>query len=292
MSRYLIENEKIKAEIETAGAELKSLKRKRDNREYMWYADATFWGRTSPVLFPFVGSLNDKKYRFSGKEYEMGQHGFARDMEFEMIEQTKDSLRFRLQSDEATIKKYPFDFSLEIGYQLEENKVRVSWKVMNTGKNEMYFSIGGHPAFLCPIEDNTKQSDYYLFFDTNQNIQSDVLENGLISDKLKEYPLENGYLKITEDLFDGDALVIEKNQTKKVALCLPDKSPYLTVCFDAPLFGVWSPVRKNAPFICIEPWYGRADRVGFQKELPEREWGNTLKERESFEASYRIEISE
>lgn len=291
MSRYRLENEQIKLEVDTLGAELKSLKRKRDDREYMWYADAKYWGRTSPVLFPLVGSLNGKKYRYNGKEYEMGQHGFARDREFTLLEQTKDSLRFALQADEETRKLYPFDFSLEIGYRLEEEKVRVLWKVTNAGKGDMYFSIGGHPAFLCPIEENTKQTDYYLFFDTDKNLQSDVLENGLITDTIKEYPLENGYLKITEDLFDGDALVIEKNQTKKAALCLPDKTPYLTVSFDAPLFGVWSPVKKNAPFICIEPWYGRADRAGFEEELAKREWGNTLKEKENFEASYCIEIT-
>lgn len=290
MSRYVLENDIVILEIDSAGAEIKSLKRKSDSREYMWCGDAKYWGRTSPVLFPLVGSLKDKKYRHAGKEYEMGQHGFARDMEFSLLEQRKDELRFGLSANEETKRKYPFDFTLEIGYRLEGKSVCVCWKVINEGAEEMYFSIGGHPAFLCPILENTKQTDYYLLFGTENKVESDVLEEGLIGEETKEYVLENGYMKITESLFDGDALVIENNQTKTAALCLPDKTPYLTVRFNAPLFGVWSPVKKNAPFICIEPWYGRADRKSFAGELKEREWGNALKAGEVFEASYMIEI--
>lgn len=292
MSRYSLENEHLKVEVDKTGAELKSLKRKKDGREYMWYADAKYWGRTSPVLFPIVGSLNGKTYRYNGKSYEMNQHGFARDMEFTLKEQTKDSIWFELKANEETMAKYPFDFLLEIGYKLHEYSVQVLWRVENNGDKEMYFSIGGHPAFICPVTEHAKQTDCYLYFETEKNLKSDILENGLIAEESKEYPLQEGYLKITEDLFDGDALVIEHNQTKKAALCMPDKTPYLTVCFDAPLFGVWSPVKKQAPFICIEPWYGRADRADFKGELAEREWGNTLKAKEEFEVSYTIEISQ
>lgn len=290
MGKYILENEWIKLETESAGAELKSLVRKSDKREYMWHGDKQFWGRTSPILFPVVGGLKNKKYRWNGKEYEMGQHGFARDMEFAVKENTKDSIWFALKANEETKKCYPFDFSLELGYQLEKQTVRVLWKVTNEGTGEMPFSIGGHPAFMCPILENTKQTDYYLKFDTDEVLQCDVIEDGLIGNTLKEYKLEDGYLKITSDLFDMDALVPEHNQAQEVSLCLPDKKPYVTVRFDAPLFGVWSPAKKEAPFICIEPWYGRADRADFDKELQEREWGNTVEEKESFEAFYEIEI--
>ncbi len=288
MGRYVLENERLKVQIDTMGAELKSLSRKSDGLEYMWYADPAYWGRTAPVLFPFVGSLNDKKYRVNGREYTMGQHGFARDMEFELLGQKPDAVYFGIKSDGETRKKYPFDFELELGYKLEDNRIQVLWKVKNTGKEELPFSIGGHPAFMCPILPDTKQTDYFIRFDTDAPLASDVIEDGLIGEALKEYGLEDGYLKITDDLFDGDALVMEKDQAHEVSLCLPDKEPYLTVKFNAPLFGIWSPVKKNAPFICIEPWYGRADRTGFQKELREREWGNLLGEGEVFEASYEV----
>lgn len=292
MGRSILENDKIKLEMDSLGAEMKSLFGKNSGREYMWHGDPAYWGRTAPVLFPFVGSLKDKKYRVNGREYGMGQHGFARDMEFTLLEQNKDNIRFVLESDEETRKKYPFDFSLELGYALNESSVRVFWKVINKGKEEMPFSIGGHPAFLCPVLPETVQTDYYISFDADQPLISDVIEDGLIGDALKEYSLENGYLKITDDLFDGDALIMEKDQAHSVSLCLPDKTPYLTVKFGAPLFGIWSPVKKNAPFICIEPWYGRADRVRFDQELRDREWSNLLKNEEIFEASYDIVIYE
>ncbi len=292
MSTYTIENEQMILEINSAGAEIKSLRRKSDNREYMWCADAKYWGRTAPVLFPVVGSVRDKKYRCDGKEYEMGQHGFARDMEFTVVEETQDSIRFVLEATEETKTKYPYDFALELSYRLDGLRVIAGWKVTNKADGEMHFSVGGHPAFLCPILENTKQTDYYIYFDTPDKVVSDVLEGGLVGDKLKELALDNGYLKITEDLFDDDALVIENNQAKEVALCTPDKEHYLTVKFDAPLFGVWSPVKKNAPFICIEPWYGRADRCDFAGELKDREYGNTLQGKESFEVFYEICISE
>ena len=290
MGRLVLENEWVKVEIDEMGAEMKSLSRKSDGREYMWCADPAYWGRTAPVLFPFVGSLNNKKYRVNGREYEMGQHGFARDMEFRVLSQEKDAVYLGLCSDETTREKYPFDFELEIGYMLTGKKVHVLWKVVNKGKEEMPFSIGGHPAFMCPILPDTEQTDYFIRFDTKGPLVSDVIEEGLIGETLKEYALEDGYLKITSDLFDGDALIMENEQAHAVSLCLPDKTPYLTVAFGAPLFGIWSPVKKNAPFICIEPWYGRADRVGFKKELRDREWSNLLNENEMFVTSYDIMI--
>jgi len=288
MGRLVLENEWIKAEIDVMGAEMKSLSRKSDGREYMWCADPAYWGRTAPVLFPFVGSLKDKKYRVNGREYEMGQHGFARDMEFQVVEQNQEEAYFELRSDAATREKYPFDFELKLGYRLDKKTVHVLWKVVNKGKVEMPFSIGGHPAFMCPILPKTEQTDYFIRFDAKGPLVSDVIEEGLIGETLKEYALEDGYLKIASGLFDGDALIMENGQAHEVSLCLPDKKTYLTVRFGAPLFGIWSPVKKNAPFICIEPWYGRADRVGFQKELRDREWSNLLKENEVFAASYDI----
>lgn len=290
MGRLVLENEWIKVEIDEMGAEMKSLSRKSDGREYMWGADPAYWGRTAPVLFPFVGSLNDKKYRINGREYEMGQHGFARDMEFQVLRQEKEAVYLGLCSNEATREKYPFDFELELGYRLEEKKIHVLWKVVNKGKEEMPFSIGGHPAFMCPILPETEQTDYFIRFDAKGPLVSDVIEEGLIGETVKEYVLEDGYLKITSDLFDGDALIMENEQAHEVSLCLPDKTPYLSVVFGAPLFGIWSPAKKNAPFICIEPWYGRADRAGFQKELRDREWSNLLNENEMFTASYDIMI--
>lgn len=278
-------------QVNSMGAELTSLKDVATGTEYMWNADPAYWKRTSPVLFPIVGGLKEGKYRLDGREYPMGQHGFARDMEFRLKSQVASEIWFTLESDEETLQKYPYPFVLEIGYELEDRTVIVKWRVKNPATKQMYFSIGGHPAFMCPIDEGTKQSDYKLLFDTKEPLISSGLQNGLLSNETKTYTQENGMLPVTEHLFDKDALVIEKHQAQSVALARADGIPYLTVDFDAPLFGIWSPPGKNAPFICIEPWYGRCDRADFSDDWTKRDWIESLKPGETFTADYRITIA-
>lgn len=191
------------------GAELKSLKSVPDNREYMWHGDPAYWGRTSPVLFPIVGGLKDGQYRVDGTSYSMGQHGFARDRGFQLKSQVASEIWFSLSSDEETLKKYPYPFQLEIGYELTGRTVTVKWRVTNQGETPVWFSIGGHPGFLCPIDPGTDQTQYRLSFDAKEKIVASCIAGGLVSGEKKTYPPRNGVLPITEDLFDEDALVIE-----------------------------------------------------------------------------------
>lgn len=291
MAVYSLKNTQIRIEVDSLGAELKSLQKITTGTEYMWDANPEYWKRTSPVLFPFVGSLNNGSYRYEGKEYPMSQHGFARDMEFALLRQTEDTLVFILKSTNETREKYPFDFELELGYRLEENHVILSWKVTNCNEKEMHFSIGGHPAFLCPINNRGVQTEYKLLFDAKDKITSGIIgSGGTLSARTKAFALQDGRMDITADLFDEDALIIEHDQAHSVALCDSEGNPYLTVRFDAPLFGIWSPAKANAPFICIEPWYGRCDREAFNGDLSEREWGNTLAAGEVFYAEYTVTV--
>lgn len=289
MSVYELTNETVSVQINSHGAELKSLKKLSTGQEYMWKADPAFWGRTSPVLFPFVGGVNNKEYHAKGKTYSMCQHGFARDMEFELLSQSKDEIWFVLNSNEETLEKYPYAFTLKLGYRLLPNGVEVCWQVENPGEEILPFSIGGHPAFNCPIEEGKKQTDYVIGLDTDERVISTRIGNtGLATEMQDIYGLENGMLSITENLFDNDALVIEHNQAKEVSLCDKEGSAYLTLKMEAPLFGVWSPPKKNAPFICIEPWYGRCDREGFAGDISEREWGNEIAPGKVWKAAYQI----
>ncbi|MBP3477619.1 MAG: aldose 1-epimerase family protein [Lachnospiraceae bacterium] len=290
MALFQIGNDKITIQVDSMGAELKSLKDAVTGMEYMWNADPRYWKRTSPVLFPIVGGLKDGRFRLNGREYSMGQHGFARDMEFQLKSQVASEIWFTLESDEETLKKYPYPFVLEIGYELTDRTVIVKWRVKNPASEQMYFSIGGHPAFLCPIDEGVKQSEYKLLFDRQDQVAVSCLEGGLLCDRTEIYPLQDGILPVTEHLFDKDALVIEDHQAQSVSLVRPDGTAYLTVSFDAPLFGIWSPPGKNAPFICIEPWYGRCDRVNFADDWKEREWIEMLNAGETFTADYRITI--
>lgn len=290
MALFQISSDKITIQVDSMGAELKSLKEVASGREYMWCADAKYWKRTSPVLFPLVGGVNGGVYHLNGQDYPMGQHGFARDIEFRLKSQVAHEIWFLLESTAETSAVYPYPFVLELGYELADRSVIVKWRVHNPGRDTIFFSIGGHPAFLCPIDEGTKQTDYKIRFDVRDRIVSSCLENGLISGKQVVYDLQDGLLPVTEHLFDNDALVIEHDQAHKAALTAPDGRDYLTVEFDAPLFGIWSPPKKNAPFICIEPWYGRCDRAGYDGDWKEREWMQSLEAGRTFEARYKISV--
>lgn len=290
MAVHTLENEQIKIGVNTHGAELKSLVRKDTGTEYMWNADPQYWGRTAPVLFPFVGGVNRQKFRTKGKEYPMGQHGFARDMDFVLEKQTENEFWFILSSGENTLEKYPYEFILKTGYRLKGDSVDVIWQVENPSDEELPFSIGGHPAFNCPLEEGKKQTDYKLSFDVKGPLVSTRLKDGLASETRDTFTLQDGYLPITPALFDNDALIIENQNVTKVALCDENGRAYLTVSIDAPLFGIWSPVGKNAPFICIEPWYGRCDKEGFEGDLKEREWGNLLVAGQKWNAFFTISV--
>lgn len=280
MAEYTISNEEITVTIQSKGAELCSLQK--NNREYMWEGDPKYWGRTSPVLFPFVGSLKNKEYFYDGKSYPMSQHGFARDQEFTLLKKSADSIWFELKADEKMLEAYPFRFCLEIGYTLDRSSVRVQWNVKNQDQKTMYYSIGAHPGFVCPRNKDEHQSDYFIKLmdgekqPVTQIMRNPITEGGLVTNEPEECIAPDGYLEISEELFAQDALVIENNQIQAVALTDPKKNEYIRVEFEAPLAGIWTPPHKNAPFICIEPWYGRCDSASFDGELKDRQWGNTL----------------
>ena len=289
--RYVLENDRLRVEIDSFGAELKSVKRKSDGKEYMWYADKKYWGRTSPVLFPFVGNCRNKEYRYGGKTYAIGQHGFARDMEHTMESQTADTIWFSLHSNEETMEKYPFAFVLKIGYNLTGNELKVMWKVENPDTKTLYFSIGAHPAFLCPFHDEESKLGYGLQFAGLKELHhhGNTPDTGLaVMSEDIVIPLEDEKVYFTPGFFDRCTYMVEGKQTGEVSLVTPDGKPYVTMDFDAPLFAIWSPEGKDAPFVCIEPWYGRCDADDFEGTLEERAYENAVEPKQTFEASYSI----
>lgn len=289
MAKHTLQNGDLRVAFDDAGAEMLSIEDILTGRNYLWHGDSVYWGRRSPVLFPIVGSLKNKSYLYNGRTYSLSQHGFARDREFTMTEHTVDTIWFALAADEESQTVYPFRFRLEIGYQLQGREIKVMWRVKNEDDKTMFFSIGGHPAFMCPIDGTGKQTDYYLLFDQKEPLTYGKLsKNGLIESQGHILDTKGGCMPIGAHLFDEDALVIEGGQAHEVSLAGADRKPYLTVRFDAPLFGLWSPAKKRAPFVCIEPWYGRCDKEEFEGMLADREYGNELRPGKVFQADYTI----
>lgn len=291
MAIYTMENEKLSVTIAAHGAELSSIYDKANDRELVWQADPAFWNRHAPVLFPNVGKYYGGHFTYNGKEYPMGQHGFARDKEFEQIAAGKDFVTYRLCADEESKKVYPFDFVLEITHRLHGNRLSVEWNVKNTDNKEMYFTIGGHPAFNVNILPDTDFEGYSLVFKEGIKKLSYVLldtESGTaIADKVYELELTDSKYTLKKDMFDKDALVFDNGQIEWAALALPDGKPYIALESKGfPNFGIWS--KPGAPYVCLEPWCGRCDNRGFEGELSRKPGVITLKAGEVFEKSYDI----
>ena len=264
-------------------------------KEYLWQADPAFWARHSPVLFPIVGRVWENTYRVEGKEYSLPQHGFARDMDFELISEREDELRYRLESSAETLAKYPYPFSLEIAYRLTGKKIEVIWEVKNTGQVDMYFQIGAHPAFYYKDLDLASEERGFFAFDRTDNLQyvcpSD--KGGVLPDLHDLQPDAEGLLPIHTHTFDCDTYAFENSQLKRVSLLDKAKKPYVTVTFETPVVALWSPTksRPDCPFVCIEPWYGRADAVGYTGEFKDRAYMQHLSPGELFRGGYVIEIN-
>ena len=278
-----ISNSKLKASIKLNGAELFSLL-DNGNKEYIWSGDPNFWPKHSPILFPIVGSLKNESYTFNEQEYHLGRHGFARDMEFQLIKKTESSATFSLSYNEETLQKYPFKFELQIIYKLEENKLNIRYKVINKGETRLPFSIGAHPAFSLP----EKFSNYSIQFEKEENLKYSLLEDGLISNTIKTLETLKNEVQLNYKLFENDALVFKTLKSDSLTI-FQNSKPYIKVDFEGfPNLGIWT--KENAPFICIEPWFGYSDTVEKFGDLFKKEGILILEANQTFNTSFEIEI--
>ncbi|MFV8271139.1 aldose 1-epimerase family protein [Flavobacterium sp. GT2N3] len=276
-------NSNLSAEIKHFGAELISLKTNL-NKEFIWEGNPDFWGKHSPILFPIVGTLKNNSFHHNEIEYHLSRHGFARDMAFELIYATENSAAFSLQSSEETVKVYPFEFELQIIYTLEKNNLSIAYKVLNKGKSRMPFAIGAHPAFALP----NQFENYAIAFEKEESLEYYLLENDLISNKMKKIEAHNKQVPLAYELFENDALIFKTIKSKAVTI-LENENPLLTVHFENfPSLGIWT--KMKAPFICIEPWFGYSDTTENSGNLFEKEGIQILESNETFHSKFSIEI--
>lgn len=286
----VLENSHLKISIKTKGAELTSVFFKENNTEYLWQGNPDFWGRQSPVLFPFVGRLKNNTFYIEGKSYEQSQHGFARDSDFELVEDTGTQKTFELNSSSETLEIFPYRFTLQIIYKLYEKTLLVSYKIVNTDKETIYFSFGAHPAFNCPLFNSSSFSDYYIEFEKEETVNQLFLnkENGLIRtekkklEKIRKIPLNY-------DLFSNDALIFEKITSKSVSLKSTKHSNGIKLFAENwDYFAFWT--KKNASFICFEPWMGIADFENTNQVFKEKVGVKSLSVGNAFTANYKVTV--
>jgi len=278
-----ISNSILKASIKHAGAELFSLK-DNQNKEYIWEGNPDFWGKHSPVLFPIVGTLKNNTYTIDKKEYQLSRHGFARDMEFKLVEKTGNSAVFSLESNAETLKKYPFEFELQLIYTLESTSLNIEYIVINKGETKMPFSIGAHPAIALP----ENFENYSFKFEKQEPLKYNLLENDLISNKTETLKTTENVVPLTYKLFENDALVFKTLESNSLTI-LENKKPYVQVDFeDFPSLGIWT--KDQAPFVCIEPWFGYSDTADNSGDLFKKEGVLVLEIDQSFHSQFSIKI--
>jgi galactose mutarotase-like enzyme len=287
MNLKTIENDFLKLSISDLGAEMKSLLTKKDNKEWLWQADPEYWPRTAPILFPIVGKLADNQYLHHEHPYPLSQHGFARDRIFENVESHPEHTKFKLVSDYESRKFYPFDFELFVGYNLAKNWLWIEYEVLNTGTEEMFFSVGAHPGFALPGWPHQK---YYINFEEPDILNPYLLNNGLLQNqKDSEVEIPNNELLISNSLFEKDALVLDQLRSTWVGIRSEALDHNLKVHFEGfPYLGLWA--KPGAPFVCIEPWYGHADFVGLSGEISKKPAILQLKPEQNFHCRFAIEI--
>ena len=288
---HTLENDQLRVQIKRRGAELSSLQAKQTGLEYLWQADPAVWGRHAPVLFPTVGKLRNDHYAWNGQSFSLPQHGFARDRDFEMVDQTPDRIVLRLQADATSRRVYPFDFELRITHALRGNRVDVGYEVINPGAGELPFCIGAHPGFVCPLAKDEVFEDYFLEFDQSETLDRYLIEGGFFNGKTEPLLRDSRIIPLQRSLFEQDAIVVKKFRSSSLTLKSRKSTPSVKVEFAGfPYLGIWTK-QAPAPFICIEPWYGLADRTDASGRLSDKEGLQMVPAGGRFHCRHTVEIT-
>lgn len=250
----------LSAQINPLGAELWSLTDS-SGRQYMTDADPAFWTGHAPLLFPIVGALNGGRYRVDGRDYDLPKHGFARTSRFELVESDGARVLFRLTESEATLAAYPFRFVLEMEFALAGAALSMVATVRNPGSAPLPFSFGFHPAFAWPLPGGAAKEDHAIVFDREEpGVIRRIDGDGLVA-RSEATPVEGRTLQLRHDLFEDDALIWERLDSRALSYGAPDGARLAIAFPDTPMLGIWQ--KPGARYICIEPWAGMADPAGF-----------------------------
>jgi len=285
-----IENDFLKVSIRNKGGEMTSLYNKVSGVEQLWQGDPNIWPWHAPNLFPVVGGLINNELLVNGKAYKMDRHGFNRQSELLLIESNEISARFSLPHSDHTLEVYPYKFDFQIHYDLIENALRVTYKVINQQRDPIYFSVGGHPAFNVPFNIGESYEDYYLEFEVDEKLEKHMLSaEGFFTGEKQPVKLDGKKLPLTRDMFKQDAWVFKNLRSREVTIKSHKHDRTLAVEF--PHFnymGIWA--KPGADFLCIEPWLGCADTEGKHVDITHKEAIQHLKYGHVFEAAFYISI--
>jgi galactose mutarotase-like enzyme len=285
-----IKNDLIAIAVDSRGAGLTSFKTVRDDLEFLWQKDSRYWTGQAPVLFPIVGGLPDNRYQLGDQTYEMGTHGFARNSQFEPASSGPAELVFKLTDNETTRRQYPFQFEFLVKYAIEANTLRHSFQVTNPGNEKLLFSVGAHPGFRCPLYAGEKMADYYLLFGQPERLRRRIKTGTLLSGETKAFLNGECQKTLSHRLFDDGAVILEgvKSRWLEIRSRVNDRVIKVELA-GFPYLGIWS-APNDAPFVCIEPWYGIDSTRGKSSDFEVKEGLQRLAPGETFTCEYSITI--
>lgn len=278
-----LKNQFISTKFKAYGGELISFISTKDHVEYLWTGDEDFWPGQAPTLFPIVGKV---------KSGIMNQHGVARRMEHNIINQSESSLSFELTYNDDTLKVYPYKFQLVTTYTIENKTLYINYKVKNLDTKDIYFSIGAHPGFNIPLCKDETFEDYYIEFSEKETapIYPIDMSTGFIINKTEKFLENDNIIKLNHGLFENDALVFKGLNSKSISLKSTKSSKGVTMNFQGfPWFGIWSKP-TGAPFVCLEPWFGHSDFNDFNGELYEKDAIEKLEVGSEFSCTFSITV--
>lgn len=250
-----IENEHLKIDISTHGAEIQSFCDK-SGEEYLWQGDPSVWSGRAPILFPICGALAKGKFTLDNHTYRLDKHGFAMKSEFTLEAQNQNSASFILTDSEQTLKGYPFNFELRAIFTLEKSTLKVEYRIYNRGEKTMYFSCGAHEAYALPNGiDGTR-----IVFEKNKELSNYLIKDGLLSDDYEKIEAEGNVLTLTSSHFNEKSLIFKDIESKSVTLVRNGDNKRVRVDYEGfDHLLLWQV--EGAKYICIEPWSGLPDPV-------------------------------
>jgi len=285
-----LSNGNITIEVNSIGAELWSIKKANDSFEYLWQGDGTYWTGRSPVLFPNVGAVKNNVMRVDGKEYPLGNHGFPRKLEFELKVKSDSVLTYIYSYNDESLQMYPFKFTLELSYTLIDTTVTIDYKVTNLDNQAIYFQLGTHAGFNCPMAEGLSFNDYYLEFDASEKSRRLYFDaaNLLVSNKDSE-GLDGTKYPLSFDLFTEGACIFKHIHSSKITLKSDQDARQVTLGFNKfPYLGIWQ--KQGAPYVCIEPWYGISDADDYTGEFKDKEMIIALEEKNVYDCQLTITV--
>ena len=287
---YSLENEFVTIQINDLGAELCSYFDKESQREIIWQADPDHWKRNAPILFPIIGKVFNNSYRFENINYQLSQHGFARDNVFSVIKKSKTSIKFKISSSLKTKPVFPFDFVLIVQFSIIDKELKVLYNIENTSSKKIYFSLGAHPGFNCPFDEKSVFSDYNLKFEKKECSDRILLnKEGFRTGKRAYKWLVGNSISLHEKLFAEDALIFDNLKSEFLFIESEKAAEKVKIGWNNyPHMGIWNP-NKNSPLVCIEPWNGMADEVDSNIDFSQKYGVISLNKGHNFECFYTVE---